>query len=272
MGKTLTEFRNAIDRLRARGGGNCPELALHGLRLALQTCDPRSSIYVFTDAGASDVELKDEVMNLIEAKKSRVTFFYTGRPDRPPCGGEPAATLYDSIATRSSGQVLPVSKIEVAKATVVTLGESGPLTATLLNAQNSNTLRLKFFVDCTITAITVSIASNESTAINVKVTDPKNKLWAKTTSSIGKVFENPVVGVWTVVAKARSRFLTGLVTGATHVDVSAEVVVFEGRAGHRVIYPQQPLQSESNYTQWVLLDAFLRGRYQNKMYRVCNWS
>ena len=246
MGKTLTEFRNAIGRLRARGGGNCPELALHGLRLALQTCDPRSSIYVFTDAGASDVELKDEVISLIEAKKSRVTFFYTGRPNRPPCGGELAATLYDNIATRSSGQVLPVSKIEVAKATVVTLGESGPLTATLLNAQNSNTLRLKFFVDCTITAMTVSIASNASTAINVKVTDPNNKLWTKSKSSIGNVFENPVGGVWTVVAKARSYFLTGLVTGATHVDVSVELVDKRGRAGHPGIYlrQDQPLQGE----------------------------
>ena len=52
------EFLVELDKLKAEGGGDCPELTLHALQLALTKCLPGSSIFVFTDAGAKDWNLK----------------------------------------------------------------------------------------------------------------------------------------------------------------------------------------------------------------------
>ena len=221
-------------------------MALHGLRLALQTCDRRSSIYVFTDASAKDVELKNEIVSLIEEKKSRITFFYTGLSGRPPCGESAAATLYEQISRRSSGQVLTISKAQVATSTVVSFGETGPLSATLLNqvhALKEKNLHRTFIVDCTLASVTISIASEKR--VVVTVTDPKGNAWSETNSFVGRVFENPTVGVWILEVEAQVS-VTVLVVAATHVDIFDTFVDLDGRAGHPGLFPSQgrPLEGK----------------------------
>ncbi|XP_026542144.1 von Willebrand factor A domain-containing protein 7-like [Notechis scutatus] len=76
--QSVDELESAISRLTATGGGDCPEMSMTGLKLALQQSMPRSKIFVFTDAGAKDESLKGEVQILIDSSKSIVNYLLTG--------------------------------------------------------------------------------------------------------------------------------------------------------------------------------------------------
>ena len=65
--RTVCGWRNRID-----GGGDCPELTLSGLVLALQNSAPDSVIVVFTDASAKDMDKLGEVLQLIREKRIKV--------------------------------------------------------------------------------------------------------------------------------------------------------------------------------------------------------
>ena len=97
MTQESDEFLRHLDNLRANGGGDCPELAMSGLQLALINCLPGSPIYVFTNAGPKDSDLKATIFSLIDTRKSQVNFFYTG--SSPPCGDVP--DLFSAIASHS---------------------------------------------------------------------------------------------------------------------------------------------------------------------------
>ena len=78
------EFVAEINKLRAHGGGDCPEYTFKGMLEALYQ-DPAwgSPMYVFTDAGPKDATEYDieEVKALASADEYGVTinFFTTGR-------------------------------------------------------------------------------------------------------------------------------------------------------------------------------------------------
>lgn len=69
----MDDFQNALDDLYADGGGDCPEASVGGIKKALEVSWPNSFIFVFTDAPPKDVELQDEVIDLVQATKSRVS-------------------------------------------------------------------------------------------------------------------------------------------------------------------------------------------------------
>jgi hypothetical protein len=94
------------------GGGDCPELALEGLRNAIERGLEKSPAFLFSDASAKDYILYDEVAALIQRKQTSVNFFLTGN-----CGvgglNTPEYKVYSKIARTSGGQVFRLDRTSV---------------------------------------------------------------------------------------------------------------------------------------------------------------
>ncbi|XP_078573213.1 von Willebrand factor A domain-containing protein 7-like [Branchiostoma floridae x Branchiostoma japonicum] len=164
---------NAINNLNAHGGGDCPELAMTGLILALQNTLPKSQIYLFTDAGAKDVHLLPAVISLIQQKKTKITFLLTGycsarkrrdikgskiRTRRQSIGDTP----FHTIAQESGGKVYDINKSEVSEVVRVIEVEvnSAPVTVLSYSVTSSGPRDHDIPVDEALLEMVITIESS----------------------------------------------------------------------------------------------------------------
>lgn len=76
------EFEEEIDKLRAHGGGDCPEYTFEGMHGALNNMgEDGSPLYVFTDAGPKDATEADieDIKELAQTHGVAINFLTTGK-------------------------------------------------------------------------------------------------------------------------------------------------------------------------------------------------
>uniref|UniRef100_A0A3Q1BJ52 von Willebrand factor A domain containing 11 n=1 Tax=Amphiprion ocellaris TaxID=80972 RepID=A0A3Q1BJ52_AMPOC len=166
------KMKSEISKLTANDGGDTPEMCLSGLQLALTGAPASSDIYVFTDATAKDIDLKDTIDALIRITKSRVSFFMTGASSRRRRSLRAASfDDYKDLALVSGGQAIQVSKKQLSQATDVIFDTSTSALVTVLQrARNPGKQEtFPFTLDQSLKNITIYITG---TSIIFTLTNP----------------------------------------------------------------------------------------------------
>lgn len=183
-------MKNEISKLKANGGGDEPEMCLSGLQLALTKAPESSHVYVFTDAEAKDLALKDTISALISRTKSKVSFLMTGSGrSRRALPVRAKFDTYRELALASGGQAILVSKANLPQATDIIIDSSTSALVTVLQrARNPGTVEaFPFLLDGSLNNITIYITG---TSIPFTLKNPAGVTQAHTETSgkLGTVF------------------------------------------------------------------------------------
>ncbi|XP_055060960.2 von Willebrand factor A domain-containing protein 7-like isoform X1 [Misgurnus anguillicaudatus] len=169
--RNAEHFKEKINLLKANGGDDEPEMCLSGLQLALGGAPPYSDIYVFTDAGAKDLELESTIRARIENTKSRVNFMLTKafsfRKRRYVSRSQRSSTrmsrsgmqLYRDLADVSGGQAIEVTKSTLSQATTVITDSSASALVTVLQVVRNpaKAEKFSFVLDSSLSSVTMYI-------------------------------------------------------------------------------------------------------------------
>ncbi|XP_039626530.1 von Willebrand factor A domain-containing protein 7-like [Polypterus senegalus] len=143
-----------IGALSASGGDDCPEMSMNGLKLALASSEPRSNIFLFTDAGAKDVHLLDEVMIQAITVQTQIYPMLTGYCSAT--GGGVEGNEYEKLAEETGQHYTLVEKGKLD--TVLGITELALNSAPAVLVQiTERTKKLLFYVDETLTELSVSV-------------------------------------------------------------------------------------------------------------------
>ncbi|XP_066469209.1 von Willebrand factor A domain-containing protein 7-like [Tiliqua scincoides] len=175
----VDEFESYISALKVDGGGDCPEKSLTGLKLALQESSPSSKIFLYTDAGANDKFLLDEIKVLVRSTGSVLNFALTGRCDsrkrrsvkEPETSVRSYANLYEELAAYSGGYYVMTTKGELSQVLGIMELSLNAAPVKVAHRRVDGT-RFSFPVDETLTEITVSVKSLGSPGFRITVLDP----------------------------------------------------------------------------------------------------
>ncbi|KAM9314784.1 von Willebrand factor A domain-containing protein 7-like [Pholidichthys leucotaenia] len=179
-------MKTEISKLKADGGGDFPEMCLSGLQLALTNAPSSSNIYVFTDATAKDIALKDTILALMRSTQSTVSFFLTtSRRRRRRSLKSSSFEDYTDLALASGGQAIQVAKSKLPEATDIILDTSTSALITVLQrARNPGKQEtFSFALDESLKNITVYITG---ASVTFTLTNP-NGVTQGHSESIGKL-------------------------------------------------------------------------------------
>lgn len=176
--------KRTVNSLRANGGGDCPELGMTGLYLAILNSLPNSDVYYFTDAGVKDAHLIFSVISIALQRECRIYLFISGN-----CGSRRRRSLterevYDKLASATGGQRIEYSTsdineiIKLLRPTNVSEGNSSLLRdITLLSVEvNTNNLTMKSYsVQCDSTIASITAVLSDGGNADIKVFQPQGE-------------------------------------------------------------------------------------------------
>lgn len=151
---------DAINALRASGGGDVPELAGIGIYDALLASTRRSVLFHITDAPAKDVELETRIIALALIRKIRIINLLT--QEIPAAGGQ---EWYSRLSRATGGLTTVITRADITSVTQL---------FTALTSQGQVILAFNTFAtdpqltvpcDQTLDSLTIRVAGAVSTAI-----------------------------------------------------------------------------------------------------------
>lgn len=219
------EFLDAVNKLDAQGGGDCPEMSLTGILKAAQSCEPNSPIAVFTNSDEKDSAKLASVLSIAGSKHLTISFY-----GYQQCTGIQSAA-YNQIASSTGGFVFT--------ATGDLLYESTSYMEETIDSSSVNLLHLNgslgdvtryFYIEGGVEKITITTTS-ETQLPNLEVSDPTGTVQAcKSTVNLPTTktcrILNPIAGKWTVnVRSARSNQLwTALISASSTLETSCTML------------------------------------------------
>ncbi|XP_053190732.1 von Willebrand factor A domain-containing protein 7-like [Scomber japonicus] len=235
------EMKYNISQLTVNGGGDIPEMCLSGLQLALTGAPASSHIYVFTDAPAKDIELKDTIEALIRSTKSTVSFFKTGPISRRRRSIRAASyNDYKDLALASGGLMIQVSKQQLSEATDIILDTSTSALVTVLQ-QSRNPGKQEIFpftLDESLKNITIYITGESITftltnpaGVSQSYSEPSGKLGTiQTVGNLRRIRLNgdKLKGTWQIDINSKQPYTLKVTGQSTITFIYDFVESFEG--------------------------------------------
>ena len=176
------EAKQTVNSLKAHGGGDCPELGLNGLYLALSNSQPNSDVYYFSDAAAKDTYLVFSVISIAVQKKCRIILFISGQCNsRRRRRSLKERDVYEKLASGSGGQLIEYSKsnideaVKLVRRTNTSEGNSLLSEVSLLSVEvDVNTLitsSYKLHIDSSIASFTAVLSAQRDA--NIELAKPE---------------------------------------------------------------------------------------------------
>lgn len=257
------EFEREIRRLRAHGGGDCPEYTFHGIREALARLSiPRSPMYVFTDAGpkdATDLDI-EQVKLMVENDDVVVNFLTTGYCNATvkysvPGNPKNIHQAFKDLAKSTSGLAIMFNNVgeleQVANLTIGTLegdsivGDGSTMRRrTKRSADGYSVSRYNIPVDDSMEKMSVTINTAEGAGHVITLQDPENVeiTSGKLSLSYITIYEitNPKRGTWTLTAPGKNGDHEFSVKTSSDTNVDFEyyfLIALSWRRGHNADVP-----------------------------------
>jgi hypothetical protein len=240
-------FLGQVNSLFASGGGDCPELAMHGLLDAVNAADEQSTLFLFTDASAKDSGLFPIVDAAATKKKITINFALFGS-----CS--PIDPAYINTASATGGQVFLFNRFTETGAIFPLMNSQigGPQVNILHDAGTlSGSRDIAFPVDSMITSLSVSTSLDSVSVITLTRPDgtvvssaDAGVSLTRVTSGAIFVITAPPQGSWNLHVQG-SGALSVDVRGKSSRDLLRQVpnlssfnfVNLTGRIGHSGYFP-----------------------------------
>jgi hemicentin len=198
-----SEFEKMLGRLEVYGGSDCMEPSIEAIKQALEACQPKSFIFVFTDAPPKDIQFVDDVIELVQATQSKVIFVLTD-------GCDNEFGVFHKIAKISKGGFCPLEDQIQANLVVncIHLSVRGNQVSTLYQTDPVSTL-FTAPVDSCLEDLLFTVTSEREVSIVNVYTPAGHRLSKKTldrrTTKVTEV-ETPIIGEWSMDVFARRTF------------------------------------------------------------------
>ncbi|XP_048587507.1 hemicentin-1 isoform X2 [Nematostella vectensis] len=212
-------FTRHLDELTVQGGGDCPEMSLSAILLALELSLPGSYVYVFTDAQAKDLGLTEKVLKLVQQKQSQVIFVLTG--DCMNKSADQNFSTYKLISATSTGQVFNLKKKDVNQVLkfVEVSVRANKVNILSVDASDVDIKTYSVPIDSTLERVTFSVSGSD---ISIKIQNPDGALLTERNglqrllslkSAVSVAVRRPRAGVWKVSVNCSGSYtlrITGL--------------------------------------------------------------